>query len=116
MKRLDDAPLDCSGAFLWRSPDMASFEDVRRYQLHLAASGVGVPTINQPSRRCGSSSGSRSIVGHTHVVHEPRKLFRKHTHDAAGARPRLTARCSSYSFRLIKQSVASQRASAQVLF
>jgi site-specific recombinase XerD len=34
-------------AFLGRSPDMASFEDVRRYQLHLAASGVGVPTINQ---------------------------------------------------------------------
>jgi hypothetical protein len=34
-------------AFLGRSPDMATFEDVRRYQLHLAASGVGVPTINQ---------------------------------------------------------------------
>jgi Phage integrase, N-terminal SAM-like domain. len=34
-------------AFLGRSPDMASFEDVRRYQLHLATSGVGVPTINQ---------------------------------------------------------------------
>ena len=34
-------------AFLGRSPDTASFEDVRRYQLHLAASGVGVPTINQ---------------------------------------------------------------------
>jgi site-specific recombinase XerD len=33
--------------FLGRSPDMASFEDVRRYQLHLTASGVGVPTINQ---------------------------------------------------------------------
>src|SRR5213595_3481746 len=33
--------------FLGRSPDMASFEDVRRYQLHLAASGVGVPTLNQ---------------------------------------------------------------------
>jgi integrase/recombinase XerD len=30
-------------AFLGRSPDTASFEDVRRYQLHLAASGVGVP-------------------------------------------------------------------------
>jgi hypothetical protein len=29
-------------AFLGRSPDTASFEDVRRYQLHLAASGVGV--------------------------------------------------------------------------
>ena len=34
-------------AFLGRSPDKASFEDVRRYQLHLAASGAGVPTINQ---------------------------------------------------------------------
>jgi integrase-like protein len=34
-------------AFLGRSPHTASFEDVRRYQLHLAASGVGVPTINQ---------------------------------------------------------------------
>jgi site-specific recombinase XerD len=33
--------------FLGRSPDMATFEDVRRYQLHLATSGVGVPTINQ---------------------------------------------------------------------
>jgi site-specific recombinase XerD len=33
--------------FLGRSPDTASFEDVRRYQLHLASSGVGVPTINQ---------------------------------------------------------------------
>jgi integrase/recombinase XerD len=34
-------------AFLGRSPDTASFEDVRRYQLHLATSGVGVPTINR---------------------------------------------------------------------
>jgi len=25
----------------------ASFEDVRRYQLHLATSGAGVPTLNQ---------------------------------------------------------------------
>src|ERR1700755_2832670 len=38
-------------AFLGRSPDTATFEDVRRYQLHLAASGVGVPTINQTVRR-----------------------------------------------------------------
>ena len=29
-------------AFLGRSPDTASSEDVRRYQLHLAASGAGV--------------------------------------------------------------------------
>ena len=34
-------------AFLGASPDTASVEDVRRYQLHLASSGVGVPTINQ---------------------------------------------------------------------
>jgi integrase/recombinase XerD len=34
-------------AFLGRSPDTASFEDVRRYQLHLTTSGVGVPTVNQ---------------------------------------------------------------------
>jgi integrase-like protein len=34
-------------AFLGRSPDTASFEDVRRYRLHLAESSVGVPTINQ---------------------------------------------------------------------
>lgn len=32
--------------FLGRSPDLASFEDVRRYQYHLASSDVGVPTIN----------------------------------------------------------------------
>src|SRR6185369_4007647 len=34
-------------AFLGRSPDTASFEDVRRYQLRLTTSGVGVPTLNQ---------------------------------------------------------------------
>jgi site-specific recombinase XerD len=34
-------------AFLGRSPGTASFEDLRRYQLHLSTSGVGVPTINQ---------------------------------------------------------------------
>jgi hypothetical protein len=30
-------------AFLGRSPDTATFEDVRRYQLHLVERGVGVP-------------------------------------------------------------------------
>ena len=34
-------------AFLGRSPDTESFEDARRYQLHLATGGVGVPTISQ---------------------------------------------------------------------
>ena len=33
-------------AFLGRSPDTASFEDVRRFQLHLAASGAHIPILN----------------------------------------------------------------------
>ena len=46
-------------AFLGRSPDTASFEDVRRYQLHLAASGAGVRPSTKASRHCGSFSRSR---------------------------------------------------------
>ena len=34
-------------AYLGRSPDTANSEDVRRYQRHLTASGVGVPTVNR---------------------------------------------------------------------
>ncbi|MGY0576001.1 tyrosine-type recombinase/integrase [Bradyrhizobium sp. RDM12] len=65
-------------AFLERSPDTASFEDVRRYQLHLAASGVGVPTINQTVSTLRFffrvTLRRHEIVEHTHVIHEPRKL------------------------------------------
>src|SRR5262252_7962019 len=65
-------------AFLGRSPDTATFEDVRRYQLHLAASGVGVPTINQTVSTLRFffrvTLGRREIVEHTHVIDEPRKL------------------------------------------
>ena len=32
--------------FLGRSPDTASAEDLRRYQLHLSSSGISVPTLN----------------------------------------------------------------------
>jgi integrase/recombinase XerD len=32
--------------FLGHSPDKASFEDIRRYQLSLASSGLGVPSMN----------------------------------------------------------------------
>src|ERR1700757_4903773 len=42
--------------FLRRSPDKASKEDVRRYQLHLSESGAHTPKINLQCRRCGSSS------------------------------------------------------------
>src|ERR687887_2113645 len=65
-------------AFLGRSPDTASFEDVRRYQLHLAASGVGVPTINQTVSTLRFffrvTLRRYDIVEHTHFVREPRKL------------------------------------------
>jgi site-specific recombinase XerD len=64
--------------FLGRSPDTASFEDVRRYQLHLAASGVGVPTRNQSVATLRFffrvTLGQRDIAEHTTFVHEPRKL------------------------------------------
>jgi hypothetical protein len=46
--------------FLGRSPDTASFEDVRRYQLHLESSGVGVPTINLTVSTLRRSSATRS--------------------------------------------------------
>ena len=32
--------------FFTRSPDQARAEDLRRYQLHLASSGVSVPSLN----------------------------------------------------------------------
>ena len=57
---------------------MATFEDVRRYQLHLTASGVGVPTINQTISTLRFffrvTLKRHEIVDHTHVIHEPRKL------------------------------------------
>src|SRR5438477_1841260 len=66
-------------AFLGRSPDTASFEDVRRYQLHLTASGVGVPTINQTVSTLRFfffriTLKRHDILEHTHFIHEPRKL------------------------------------------
>jgi hypothetical protein len=65
-------------AFLRRSPDTASFEDVRRYQLHLAASGAGVPTINQSVSTLrfffNITLGRADIVNHTQFIHVPRKL------------------------------------------
>jgi site-specific recombinase XerD len=33
-------------AFLGHAPDRASIEDIRRYQLSLASSGLGVPSVN----------------------------------------------------------------------
>jgi hypothetical protein len=65
-------------AYLGRSPDTASSEDVRRYQLHLTASGVGVPTVNQTVSTLRFffkvTLGRPDIVERTAFVREPRKL------------------------------------------
>ena len=49
-------------AFLRRSPDAASFEDVRRYQLHLAEVTPAFRPLTKASRHCGSFSRSRLDV------------------------------------------------------
>jgi integrase/recombinase XerD len=65
-------------AFLGRSPDTATFEDVRRYQLHLATSGVGVSSLNQSAATLRFffrvTLGRHDIVAHTTFIHAPRKL------------------------------------------
>jgi site-specific recombinase XerD len=65
-------------AFLGRSPDKASFEDIRRFQLHLATSGAGTPIRNQTVaalRFFFRVTLKRSaIIEHTAFIHEPRKL------------------------------------------
>jgi integrase/recombinase XerD len=64
--------------YLGRSPDTASSEDVRRYQLHLTASGVGVPTINQTVSTLRFffkvTLARPDLVERTTFVREPRKL------------------------------------------
>ena len=65
-------------AYLGRSPDTASSEDVRRYQLHLSANGVGVPTVNQTVSTLRFffkvTLGRPDLVERTAFVREPRKL------------------------------------------
>ncbi|MGB8398642.1 tyrosine-type recombinase/integrase [Bradyrhizobium sp.] len=65
-------------AYLGRSPDTASSEDVRRYQLHLTASGVGVPTLNQTVSTLRFffkvTLARPDLVERTTFVREPRKL------------------------------------------
>src|SRR5712691_9385745 len=65
-------------AFLGRSPDTARFEDVRRFQLHLAANGAHVPILNHAVaalRLVFRGTLRRSDISeHTTFTHEPRKL------------------------------------------
>jgi site-specific recombinase XerC len=65
-------------AFIGRSPDKASFEDVRRFQLHVARSGVGTGARNATVAALRFffrvTLGRRDITEHTAFIHEPRKL------------------------------------------
>src|SRR5438309_5422368 len=65
-------------AFLGRSPDTASFEDVRRFQLHLAASGAHIPILNHTVAALRFffkiTLMRADSIEHTTFLHEPRKL------------------------------------------
>ena len=64
-------------AFLGRSPDTASVEDVRRFQLHLAESGAHTPILNQVSALrffFRVTLKRHAIIEHTTFIREPRKL------------------------------------------
>ena len=64
--------------FLGRSPDTASFEDVRRYQLHVVASGVGTGAVNATVAALRFffrvTLKRPAIIEYTAFIHEPRKL------------------------------------------
>ena len=65
-------------AFLGRSPDTASAEDLRRFQLHQSESGVGPPTINGAVAALrfffGITLDRPDIARHLTFVREPRRV------------------------------------------
>jgi integrase/recombinase XerD len=65
-------------AFLGRSPDTADGEDVRRFQLHLAASGAQAAILNHTISALRFffkvTLKRHDIIEHTTFVREPRKL------------------------------------------
>ncbi|HEU0018413.1 MAG TPA: tyrosine-type recombinase/integrase [Methyloceanibacter sp.] len=64
--------------FLGRSPDQASAEDLRRYQLHLAATGVSIPSQNAAVAALRFfftvTLGRSDVTDRMPFVREPRKL------------------------------------------
>ncbi len=65
-------------AFLGASPDTARFEDLRRYQLHLVASGAGTPSINHAVTALRFlftvTLRKPQVVARLPFIREPRKL------------------------------------------
>ena len=66
--------------FLGRSPDTATAEDVRRFQVHLTESGVRPPTLNSSASALrfffGTTLDRAELARHLARVHYPRTLPR----------------------------------------
>ena len=66
--------------FLGRSPDTATAEDVRRFQVHLTERGVQPPTLNSSASALrfffGITLDRAEVARHLARVHYPRKLPR----------------------------------------
>jgi integrase/recombinase XerD len=64
--------------FLGRSPDQASAEDLRRYQLHLSSSGISTPSLNAAVTALRFfftvTLGQSELTDRMPFVREPRKL------------------------------------------
>src|SRR5277367_4389304 len=64
-------------AFLGRSPDSATSEDVRRFQVHMATQQIGAPTINAAIAALrfffNVTLERPDLVRHLTTVHKPRK-------------------------------------------
>ena len=64
--------------FLGRSPDTATNEDLRRFQLHLTENRAGAPIINSTVSALRFfftvTLGRADAARHLRFVHEPRKL------------------------------------------
>jgi len=67
-------------AFFGRSPDTATAEDVRRFQVHLTEIGVGASSINQAATALrfffGTTLDRPELARHLARVHYPRPLPR----------------------------------------
>jgi integrase/recombinase XerD len=65
-------------AFFGRSPDQASAEDLRRYHLHLASTGITTPKLNAAVSALrfffGVTLGRQDVTERLPFVREPRKL------------------------------------------
>jgi integrase/recombinase XerD len=76
--------------FLGRSPDTATAEDVRRFQVHLTESGVPPPTLNSSASALrfffGTTLDRAELARHLARVHYPRKLPRVLSPEEVGRR------------------------------